>query len=131
MFSRVSAQNHRPDICLPATGLELQDDRGERMYSVEGTPLPFHAYSFRQDKEVIFVYHGIWPFRSGRGLRRGPLATGKHAASLQSVFWRERRIGQQAMELAVRGCAETAQADAAFGELLPRLIHRRSAPSSL
>jgi exosortase len=131
MFSRVSAQNHRPDICLPAAGLELQEDRGKLMYSVEGTQLPFRAYTFRQNKELVFVYHGIWPLRSERGLRHGPLAGGKHAASLQSVLWRERRIGQQALELAVRGCASTGQADAAVSRMLPQLLHRRPIPSSM
>jgi exosortase len=130
MFSRVSAQNHRPDICLPATGLVLQEDRGKLTCSVGSTTLAFHVYSFKQDKEMVFVYHGIWPFRSERGIRRGPLAEGKHAASLQSVLWRERRIGQQAVELAVRGCADAAQADEAFSQLLPQLLHRSSAPSS-
>jgi exosortase len=131
MFSRVSAQNHRPDICLPAAGLELHEDRGKLTYSVEGTQLPFRAYSFRQNKEMVFVYHGIWPFRSERGLRHGLLAEGKHAASLQSVLWRERRIGQQALELAVRGCANAEQADAAFSRMLPQLIRHRSTSSSL
>jgi exosortase len=124
MFSRVSAQNHRPDICLPATGLELQKDRGKLTFRVDGVSLPFHAYSFKAGKEMLFVYHGVWPFRSDRGLHRGPLAEGKHAASLQSVLWRERRMGQQSAELFVTGCADATEADAAFDRLIPQLLRR-------
>lgn len=124
-FSRVSAQNHRPDICLPAVGLELQENRGKLPFQVDGESLSFHAYSFKQERESIYVYHGVWPFRSERGLSHGPLADGKHAASLQSVIWRERRIGQQALEVAVWGCRDAAQADATFAKWLPQLLHRR------
>jgi exosortase len=124
MFSRVSAQNHRPDICLPTTGFELQENRGEREIQVDGVSLSFHAYAFKLGKESVFVYHGIWPFRSERGLHRGPLAQAKHAASLQAVLWRERRIGQQSAEIVVSGYDDAAQADVAFGRLVPHLLHR-------
>lgn len=125
MFSRVSAQGHRPDICLPATGFNLQEDRGSRTFRAQGVSLPFQAYSFKKGEESVFVYHGIWPLRSERGMQRGPMAIGKHAASLQSVLWRERRMGQQALEVAILGSSNPAQADAAFGDLLPRLLQQR------
>lgn len=131
MFSRVSAQNHRPDICLPATGFELQENRGKLTFATREAKLPFHAYSFKQGDDIIFVYHGIWPLRSERGIHQGPLPDGKHAASLQSVLWRERRMGQQALEVAISGCSDPTQADAAFGELLPQLLQSRSLSSSL
>jgi exosortase len=124
MFSRISAQNHRPDICLPATGFELQQDRGTLVFQVDGVPLPFHAYSFCHGKELMFVYHGVWPFRSERGVQRGPLAEGKYAASLRSVLWRERRMGQQSAELFISGCANSARADDAFTQFIPQLLRR-------
>jgi exosortase len=125
-FSRISAQNHRPNICLPATGLELQQDRGKILFEVDGIPLAFHAYSFSQGNELMFVYHGVWPFRTERASQRGPLAEGKHAASLKAVISRERCIGQQSAELFVSGCANAEQADRAFAQLIPQLLRRNS-----
>ena len=121
-FSRVAAQMHRPDICLPATGREFQADRGKMTFTAGDEPIPFHAYTFKQGNELLFVYHGVWQFRSQRGLRNGPLSAWKHVASVQSVLWRERNIGQQAAEFAVWGCANAAEADAAFTRMLPSLL---------
>ncbi|MBC7821173.1 MAG: exosortase/archaeosortase family protein [Planctomycetaceae bacterium] len=130
-FARVAAQMHRPDICLPATGRELQADRGKMTFVIGGEPIPFHAYAFKQGNELLFVYHGVWQFRSHRGLQNGPLSAWKHVASVQSVLWRERYIGQQSAELAVWGCTNAMEADAAFTRILPSLIVRREAGPSL
>jgi exosortase len=124
-FARVAAQLHRPDICLPATGRELQEDRGTLTFATDGTPIAFHAYTFKQGRELLFVYHGVWQFRSERGMRGGQLSQSKHIASVQSVLWRERWIGQQAAEVAVSGFANAKEADAAFSRLLPNLIVSR------
>jgi hypothetical protein len=130
-FSRVAAQMHRPDICLPATGCELEDDRGLQTFETDGKPLPFHAYTFRAGRGWIFVYHGVWQVRSERGLKHGPLALSKQQASVQSVLWRERWIGQQSAEIAVAGCADAGEADAAFARMLPLLIVHRKTASTL
>src|SRR6218665_325237 len=94
-FTRVSAQMHRPEICLPATGGEIQADRGVVTFEVNGFDLPFPAYTFKMKGQLVFVYHGVWQFRSERGLRHGPLSFHKQIAAVQSVLWRERRVGQQ------------------------------------
>jgi exosortase len=121
-FSRVAAQMHRPEICLPAGGRELQEDRGIVSFPVAGFTLSFHAYSFRQNDELLFVYHGIWQMRTARGLEHGSLSFHKQVASLQSVLWRERAFEQQVAELAVTGYSNAGQADAALQEILPKLL---------
>lgn len=92
-FTRVAAQMHRPEICLPASGRQLHEDRGKVSFTVDGVTLPFHAYSFEQQGRLLFVYHGVWQFRSERGLRHGPLSFHKQIAGVQSALWRERRVG--------------------------------------
>ncbi len=124
-FSRVAAQMHRPDICLPATGRELQEDRGKLNFTAGGLSVPFHAYTFKQGNSLLFVYHGVWQSRSERGRQHGALSPWKQIASLQSVLWRERWIGQQAAEIAVSGCKDAQEADAAFARILPSLIVSR------
>ena len=126
-FSRVAASMHNPGICLPASGRELTEERGKLVFNVDGEPLAFRGYTFNEGGKPLFVYHGVWQFRSERGMSHGPLSESKQAASIQSVLWRERRIGQQAAELAVWGCTTVEEADAAFQKLLPTLIRPRRA----
>lgn len=130
-FSRVAAQMHRPDICLPATGRELQEVRSDLPFALGEFPVPLRSYTFKEPQGLLFVYHGIWQVRSERGLRHGPLSQSKHRAAIQSVLWRERDIGQQVIELVVSGCRDTAQADAAVGQLLPELFSVRAGGSSV
>ncbi|HYR59616.1 MAG TPA: exosortase/archaeosortase family protein [Chthoniobacteraceae bacterium] len=125
-FSRVAAGMHRPDLCLPAGGRELHEDRGiQSVPAAGGATLPFHAFTFRDGDRFLFVYHGLWQYRSERGLRHGPLSINKIAASVQSVMWRESRIGQQAVEVVISGYWDAARADAAFRELVPTLVLAR------
>lgn len=124
-FARVAAQLHNPAICLPASGRELKEQRGELPFTVDGTPLPFRGYTFTENGQPLFVYHGIWQFRSARGMQNGPISHSKQIASLQSVMWRESRIGQQAVEVAIWGCATAEEADAAFAKALPSFVHSR------
>lgn len=121
-FARVSAQMHRPDVCLPASGRELHEDRGVRSFTVGGSELSLHSLSFKEGNEMLFIYHGIWQVRSERGLRHGPLNQFKQVAAVQSVLWRERDIGQQVIELMVTGYGDGARADAAVAEMLPTIF---------
>jgi len=112
---------------VPAGGGELSEDRGRLSFPAAGAELPFHGYSFRDGQGLIFVYHGIWQSRSARGSSHGPFAPGKRQAALQSVFWRERRVGQQSAEFIVWGCRDGQEADRAFRTLLPRILVSRTA----
>ncbi len=124
-FARVSAQMHRPDVCLPASGRELQEDRGVRPFTIGTAPVPLRSFAFKEGKEMLFVYHGISQVRSERGLRRGPLSFFKQPAAVQSVLWRERDIGQQVIELMVTGYRSGAEADAAVTRMLPTIFAER------
>ena len=121
--SRILARMHRPEHCLPASGLRLAADRGTITVEAQGLAIPFRAYTFEQKKEPIFVYFCLWQSRSPT---RQALAFDESTrlASLQSVAWRERNLGQQIAELAVFGYTDPAQADAALQRELPPLIER-------
>jgi exosortase/archaeosortase family protein len=123
--SRVAAMAHTPEICLPATGREMNEDRGEISVPIGDKSLPFHAYSFREGERMLFVYYGLWQYRSERGLSHGPLSVFKGIANLQTVLWREARLGQQAGEVIVSGYWDAARADAAFREQAPKLFTPR------
>lgn len=124
-FARVAAQMHRPDICLPASGRELEEDRGPRPFAIDGLPISLRSFVFKEGNGRLFVYHGIWQTRSERGLEHGPLDSFKQKAAVQSVLWRERNIGQQVIEVAVSGYRDGAQADAAVAKMLPQIFADR------
>ncbi len=121
--SRILARMHRPEHCLPASGLLLVADRGTVTVHAQGLAIPFRAYTFEQKKRPIFVYFCLWQSRSPakQGLA---FDESTRRASLQAVVWRERNLGQQVAELAVFGYSNAAQADAALLRELPPLIER-------
>ncbi len=121
-FSRVAAGMHNPAVCLPASGRELEEERGMINFTAGGADLPFRVNTFRDGDRLIFAYHGVWQFRSPRGERHGPLSHYKRSAAIQSVLWRERRVGQQSAEFLLTGCRTAAEADAAFRKMLPRVL---------
>ncbi len=53
------AKSHRPEICLPAAGLELKLNRGIETFKVNGLELPFRAYFFKDRGLPLHVYY--WP----------------------------------------------------------------------
>ena len=120
--TRVAAGMHTPDVCLPAAGRDLEEDRGTVRFPTHGAELPFRVQTFRDGNALIFAYHGVWKFRSPRGEQHGPLSEYKRSAAVQSVLWRERRVGQQSAEFLLTGCRTAAQADLAFRALLPQVI---------
>ncbi len=128
-FSRVAASMHNPDLCLPAGGRQLNENRGEKTFSAAGLDLPFRAYSFREANGLLFVYHGIWPFTSARAAGQHPLTRQKYLATWESVVRRERSMGQQSAELIISGCATADEADAAARDLISRLLVPRVAPA--
>ena len=118
---------HNPAVCLPASGRELEEERGFIHFTAGGAELPFRVNTFRDGDRLIFAYHGVWQFRSPRGERHGPLSHYKRNAAIQSVLWRERRVGQQSAEFLLTGCRTAAEADAAFREILPRVLVLKTA----
>lgn len=128
-FSRVAASMHNPDLCLPAGGRELHEDRGEVTFTAAGREYPFRAYSFRDGQRLLFVYHGIWPFSSERAAGQRPLTRQKYLATWESIVRRERNMGQQSAELILSGHTSEAEADAVARDLIPRLLVPRVTPA--
>jgi hypothetical protein len=122
--SRLLAQLHRPEICLPATGLLLNERRVPIAVSIEGVRREFNAYTFTHDGLPTFVYWGAWEDRSARAIQNGNLSESLPVAAFQTVMWRERHLGQEVLELAVSGCADANEADGALRRLIPLLIIR-------
>jgi hypothetical protein len=124
--SRILARMHQPEHCLPATGLNLVAERGMIHVKADAFSLPFRAYTFEQSGRPLFVYFCLWQSRDSNRERDIVFDDSSRLASLQAVLWRERNLGQQVAELAVFGCANANEADAALQREVPRLLQRAS-----
>ena len=118
--SRLLAQMHRPEECLPAGGFRLVSDRGTVGVKVAAADLAFRAHVFEQHGRFVFVYFCLAQ-SGGSGAER----KSTQRAGLDAVVRRERNLGQQILELVLFDCASAEEADAALREALPELVRRR------
>jgi hypothetical protein len=113
------AKSHRPEICLPAAGLALRADRGTKAFSVAGLTLPFRAYEFMDRGSSVHVYFCAW--EDGK---QGLTANMRENAATRLAAARagSRSLSQRVLEIAVWGCRDSEEADAALRRELKELI---------
>jgi len=115
---------HRPDICLPATGMTMQRDHGLRLLAINGINLPIRSYRFDDHGTSLHVFYCYWDARSSYQNASAAQAEdwsvlGRLRAALQG----HRDIGAQMLELVIWGCPDDSQAETSLREELARLIH--------
>jgi exosortase len=116
---------HRPDICLPASGMTIRKDAGIRFVDVNGLKLPMRSYRFDDHGAPLHVFYCYWDARSSyenatAAEEEDWSARGRVRAALRG----RRDLGAQMLELVVWGYDDDAQADAALQQQLTRLIER-------
>ena len=113
---------HRPDICLPATGMVLTRDNGTRRLSVNGVDFHAHAYRFEDRGMPLHVLYCYGDLRAGS----------EHVGNAEQEDWTARgrlraalkgrpEIGA-VLELVVWGYHEDAEADQAMERQLQTLV---------
>lgn len=119
--STILARMHRPDVCLPASGMELREDRATTTFPVDGHEVPFRAYTFGSDKGPLHVFFCVWrgtPTAEAQILR----SETESFPRLRAVARGERNTGQQVLEFVLSGYESAAAAEKALREQLPGLI---------
>ncbi|MDQ2824369.1 MAG: exosortase/archaeosortase family protein [Verrucomicrobiota bacterium] len=116
---------HRPDICLPASGLTMNRDNGIRLLTVNGVNLPIRSYRFDDHGGSLHVFYCYWDARSSyenskTAVEEDWSALGRLRAALQG----RREIGAQMLEVAVWGYQHDAEADEALQRQLAQIIRR-------
>src|SRR5262249_53890973 len=53
-------KNHRPDICLPASGMRQTAPLQQRLLQINGISLPIRAYEFDDQGQPLHVYYCYW-----------------------------------------------------------------------
>ena len=113
------AKGHRPEVCLPASGMEMRDQRGVMDFEANGLTLPFRAFRFEDRSRPLFVYFCAWEDGT-----RGVAANMREnsASRLAAALAGSRSVSQRVIEIAIWGCQSAEEADAALRKQLPELI---------
>ena len=114
---------HRPDVCLPASGLTMTRDDGIQLVTVNGIKLPVRHYRFDDHGTPLHVIYCYWDARSSyqtvnAAIEEDWSIRGRLGAALRG----RREIGAQMLELVVWGYQDDAEADAALSRELARIV---------
>ncbi len=113
---------HRPDVCLPASGMELREDRATVTLEAAGQVLPFRSYTFESERGPLYVFFCVW---RGVALNENEIlrAESESFPRFRAVLRGERNPGQQVFEFVLAGYHSVAEAEATLRRELPSLLH--------
>lgn len=115
----ILAKYHSPEVCMPASGAVLREDLGRIDFSPHGIPMAFHQYLFEEDGAPVNVFYMIIEDRSAA---RGRVPSSVVEERLRLVWAGQRKTGQTAIHVAIRGIDSPTAAAAALRTELARWI---------
>jgi len=114
---------HRPDICLPASGMTMERDNGLRLLAVNGVNLPIHSYRFDDRGAPLHVFYCYWDARSSYESVAAAEEEDWSPRGRLRAAWRGRReIGAQMLEVIVWGYEDDDKANDALQRQLAEMI---------
>ena len=113
------ARQHRPDECLPASGLRQISDAGLGQFEAAGLKLPFREYTYELNATLVHVFFCQW--EDGTEQHTGEWGSIK-ADRVRAAMVGRRHLGQQSLEFILSGYASLADAEQALRKRLPDLI---------
>ncbi len=114
-------KNHRPDICLPASGLKQISDARRLTLKVNGVVLPVRAYEFDDRGQTLHVFYCYWD-GSAPTTDDNLAEDWTPAGRVRSALNAKRDHGAQMLEIAVWGQADASEAEKAVGAQLSQLV---------
>ncbi len=118
-------KNHRPDICLPASGLTMQGQSSLQTVAVHGVRLPYRTYRFQGPAQNLDVLYCYWDGRTSFSDDPSELTEDWSARGRLRNAWRARReIGARMLEVAVWGYEDEEKARAALLGKVQELVQR-------
>jgi exosortase len=114
---------HRPDICLPASGMTMVRDNGIHLLTVNGVNLPVRSYRFDDHGAPLHIFYCYWDARSSYENAKAAeeedwTAWGRVRTALRG----RREMGAQMLEVAVWNYDNEAEASAALHQQLAMII---------
>ena len=116
-------KNHRPDVCLPASGMTLRSGPHNKLFEVNGVTLPIRTYTFENGPMLLHVYYCYWdgsPPESIPQDQENWTAGGR----MEAVRRGKRDVGTQMLEVVAQGYENEEQAEAAVREQLAQIVKR-------
>jgi exosortase len=124
--STQSARVHRPENCLQASGAILRKELSPTMVEIGGMQLPFHTYLFDWNGTTLHVFYLIWE-DGNRDVN--PTVMGQDwsgISRLQRVWFGQRNLGQQTLEIVLSGATSDDEARTALQAELGKIVQIRS-----
>jgi exosortase len=131
LYDRVilhNALSHRPEICLPASGLSLQADLGPRIFYVGSVALQFRRMTFESRGRPVHVFHCVWEegrgsFAADQWLDWAVTSLWKTALiRIRAAIAGRRHNALRVLEIAVWGYPSAADAEAALQRELEKFV---------
>ncbi len=116
-------KNHRPDICLPASGMKQVGTEQRKLLTVNGVPLPIRSYVFENNGMSFHVFYCYW---DGTVPNAATINQENWTASgrLRAVREGRRDVGAQMLELIAAGFDGEESAEQAVRYQLENIIRR-------
>lgn len=116
---------HRPDICLPASGMTMSRDNGIQLMTINGIDLPIRSYRFENGGVPLHVFYCYWDARSSYESEKAAneedwTARGRVRAALRG----RREAGAQMLEVVVWDYQDDAEATAALQRGLEEIVRK-------
>jgi exosortase len=116
-------KNHRPDVCLPASGMTMRREESLRLETINGVRLPVRSYRFEQSGTPLHVLYCYWDARALRDEGSALIAEDwTPAGRIQAALHGRREVGTQMLEIAVWGYEDDAEAAAALRQRLQTIV---------
>jgi hypothetical protein len=114
---------HRPDICLPASGMTMVRDNGIHLLTVNGVNLPVRSYRFDDHGAPLHIFYCYWDARSSYENSKAAEEEDWSAwGRVRTALRGRREMGAQMLEVAVWNYDNEAEASAALHQQLARII---------
>ncbi len=116
-------KNHRPDICLPASGMKLRGGVQNKLLSINGVGPPIRAYTFENGPHLLHVYYCYWDGNPDQDVQQDH-EDWSAAGRIEAVRRGKRDVGTQMLEIVASGYTVEADAERALGEQLGQIVRR-------
>ena len=114
---------HRPDVCLPASGMMMERDNGFQLLAVNGVKLSIRSYRFDDHGAPLHVFYCYWDARSSyENVAAAEEEDWTARGRLRAALLGRREIGAQMLELVVWGYENDGEANHALERRLAEVV---------
>jgi exosortase len=114
---------HRPDVCLPASGMTMERDNGIHLLKMNGANLPVRSYRFDDHGTPLHVFYCYWDARSSyKSEQAANEEDWTPKGRLRAALRGRREMGAQMLEVVVWGYDNDVEANDALRRELKRII---------